>query len=94
MASSSDPKPKPKSVLDAVPVENKSFTRDMDYCGPATAGSPAPGSVPNEPLEVVSSCPQCGSPVYSRKQMGRLENPPPVRHTCSCRLPGLGMQTK
>jgi len=59
-----------------VPVENKAFSRDTDY----TIG---------DRLEVVGACPSCGSPIYGRREMGRRdEYTPPVRHSCSCRLPG------
>ena len=44
-------------------------------------------AIRSEVLEVVSHCPQCGSPVYGRKTM-RTTDPygPGVRFTCSCRL--------
>ena len=48
---------------------------------------PKGGSSTGLDLEVVSHCPQCGSPIYGRKTM-RSTDPyaPGVRYSCSCRL--------
>lgn len=89
---------KPKSILDGRPVVNQAFPKDPDYTGPARV---VPGSLPAElpspveQLEVVSSCPQCGSPVYGKRTMARGGQEPPVRHTCACRLsqPSLPVRT-
>lgn len=56
-----------KSVLDNVPVKDKAF----------------PLKKSSTFLEIVSTCPHCGSPVYGQK-MVPADVQPEVLHSCKC----------
>lgn len=38
----------------------------------------------NMRLEVVSSCPTCGAPIYGEKDI-QVDRKPPVKYSCECR---------
>ena len=63
-------KTKEKSLLDNIPVEDKAF--------------PLNSSKPREvPLDVVSSCPECGAPIYGLKWILPNDNAN-IKYTCDC----------
>ena len=69
------PEEKLKDIRDAT------FPRDQLRTGANVSGTAR--------LEVVSTCPKCGSPVYGPKDVGLAEEVS-VKHTCNCSGRSLG----
>ena len=67
-----------KSVLDGLPVDNKAF--------PLQGVGSCNKSPPSSHLVVLSSCPQCGAPIYGNRQVDYGEFPV-VQYSCTCTPP-------
>lgn len=65
---------KAKSILDGVKVEDKAFPlskhKEMKHG--------------EQPMDVVSSCPHCGAPIYGLKWIVTADIAPPIKYTCIC----------
>lgn len=71
------------SILDSTNVDDKAFPLRPD-------AAKRPAAV-TRPLEVVGSCPKCGSPVYGRRTV-HAEEVPVVKTTCNCNAHPLHMR--
>lgn len=73
-----------KSVLDNIPVDDKAF--------PLCKETPHEGNILKE-LEMISSCPSCGAPIYGLRKVIQTYVAP-VKYTCYCAGRELAVQNK